>query len=331
MLTETFQYNDKLKSQFELLYQMKRIRYVEEEIARRYKEGNMRCPTHLSIGQEAVAVAVGKALRRDDLVISTHRSHAHYLGKGGNLKKMIAELYGKVTGCSRGRGGSMHLIDLSVGFEGSTAIVANSIPVGVGMALASVLKSTNQVCCIFFGDGAVEEGVFYESLNFSIIKRLPVLFVCENNLYSVYSPLNVRQPQNRKIHEMVGAIGLRAREGDGNNVEQIYSTVVDTLQSIRQGDGPQFLEFNTYRWREHCGPNYDNNIGYRTEEEFLLWKERDPILLYENRLLGNKELTFSQIDAMHKSIATEIDAAFTFAEDSPYPDPLEAFDNVYKQ
>jgi len=169
----------------ELLFQMKRIRRVEEQIAARYPEGRMRCPTHLSTGQEAVAAAVGKALRRDDLAVSGHRAHAHYLGKGGDLKAMIAEIYGKVGGCSRGRGGSMHLIDVSVGFEGSTAIVANSIPVGVGMALAAKLKKSGQVSCVFFGDGAVEEGVFYDSVNFAVVKQLPVLFLCENNLYSV--------------------------------------------------------------------------------------------------------------------------------------------------
>src|SRR3990172_8211928 len=153
---------------------MKRIRRVEEEIAARYAEWKMRCPTHLSIGQEAVAAAVGSVLQRDDFAVSGHRAHAHYLGKGGNLRAMIAELYGKATGCSRGRGGSMHLIDLAVGFEGSTAIVSNSIPVGVGLALAAKLKETGQISCVFFGDGAVEEGVFYESVNFAAVKKLPV-------------------------------------------------------------------------------------------------------------------------------------------------------------
>ncbi len=315
----------------ELLFQMKLIRGVEEQIAARYHEGKMRCPTHLSIGQEAVAAAVGKALRRDDLAVSGHRAHAHYLSKGGDLKAMIAEIYGKVAGCSRGRGGSMHLIDLSVGFEGSTAIVANLIPVGVGMALAAKLKKSSQVSCIFFGDGAVEEGVFYESVNFAVVKQLPVLFLCENNLYSVYSPLEVRQPIGRKIHEMVHAIGLRTCEGDGNDVEAVYRVTVDALVRIRRGEGPQFLEFHTYRWREHCGPNYDNDIGYRTEEEYLLWKARDPIVLYETRLLTDGSIASSEVKAMDARIAAEVDAAFGFAEALPFPDPAEAFLNVYKQ
>ena len=211
----------------------------EEEIAARYSEWKMRCPTHLSIGQEAVAAAVGKVLRRDDFAVSGHRAHAHYLGKGGNLPAMIAELYGKATGCSRGRGGSMHLIDLSVGFEGSTAIVANSIPVGVGLALAAKLKNTGQVSCIFFGDGAVEEGVFYESVNFAAVKKLPVLFLCENNLYSVYTPLHIRQPAVRKIHAMARGLGLESCDGDGNDVESVYQITADAVNRLRRASPPK--------------------------------------------------------------------------------------------
>ena len=291
----------------------------------------MRCPTHLSIGQEAIAAAVGKVLRHDDFAVSGHRAHAHYLGKGGNLPAMIAELYGKATGCSRGRGGSMHLIDLAVGFECSTAIVANSIPVGVGLALAAKLKKTGQISCIFFGDGAVEEGVFYESVNFAAVKKLSVLFLCENNLYSVYSPLHVRQPPGRKIHEMVRGLGLESCDGDGNDVEAVYRVTSDAVGRLRRGDGPQFLEFHTYRHREHCGPNFDNDIGYRGEEEFEQWKTRDPILRYETSLLGNGVLSRAVIDEMQARIATEVAAAFAFAEASPFPAAGDAFANVYAQ
>ena len=308
---------------------MKRIRHVEEEIAARYQEEKMRCPTHLSIGQEAVAVAVGKVLQRDDFAVSGHRAHAHYLGKGGNLRAMIAELYGKATGCSRGRGGSMHLIDLAAGFEGSTAIVANSIPVGVGLALAAKLKNTGQISCIFFGDGAVEEGVFYESANFAAVKKLPVLFLCENNLYSVYSPLHVRQPAGRKIHEMVRGIGLESCDGDGNDVEAVYRVTSDAVDRLRRGDGPQFLELHTYRHREHCGPNYDNDIGYRAEEEFEQWKDRDPIQRYETTLLGDGVLSRAVIHDMQTRIATEVEEAFAFAEASPFPVAGDALANVY--
>jgi len=315
----------------DLLFQMKRIRHVEEQIAARYSEWKMRCPTHLSIGQEAVAAAVGKALRQNDFAVSGHRAHAHYLGKGGNLPAMIAELYGKATGCSRGRGGSMHLIDLAAGFEGSTAIVANSIPVGVGLALAASLRKTGQISCIFFGDGAVEEGVFYESANFAAVKKLPVLFLCENNLYSVYTPLHIRQPIGRKIHEMVHGIGLNSLAGDGNDVETVFRMTTDAANRIRNGEGPQFLEFSTYRHREHCGPNFDNDIGYRSEEEFLQWKDRDPISIYEKKLLAERAITKAGIDDMQARITAEVAEAFAFAESSPFPAATDALANVYAQ
>ena len=293
---------------------MLRIRMTEEKIADRYSENRMRCPTHLSIGQEAISVGVCSNLTDKDLVLSTHRAHAHYLAKGGSLNRMIAEIYGKKTGCSRGMGGSMHLIDKEVGFMGSTAIVGNTIPVGVGLGLSIQLEHKNNVSCIFFGDGATEEGVFYESVNFAIIHNLPVLFICENNLYSVYSGLEVRQPVGRKIFEMVRAMGIDTIHGDGNDVEEVCSKTLTAKNKILKGKGPQFLEFDTYRWREHCGPNYDNDIGYREEREFLEWKKKDPI-----QSMGEKldEKTISDVKV---KINEEIDKAFNFAEDSPFPD-----------
>jgi TPP-dependent pyruvate/acetoin dehydrogenase alpha subunit len=309
---------------------MLRIRLVEEEIAKRYQEGKMRCPTHLSIGQEAVAAAIGAALRQDDFAVSTHRAHAHYIAKGGSIKAMIAEIYGKATGCSRGRGGSMHLIDLNVGFQGSTAIVGNSIPIGVGLALSIQLNRTNQIACVFIGDGSIEEGVFYESANFAAVKKLPVLFVCENNLYSVYSPLAVRQPIGRKIYEMVGAIGIEASNSYGNHVESVYQYANKAIQKIRDGNGPQFLEFETYRWLEHCGPNYDNDIGYRTQKEFEFWRKQDPLQVYKDSLLNSSDLTDTEYLNMCECMAEEINDAFSFAENSPFPEPHEAFMHLYK-
>ena len=182
---------------------MYRIRSVEEEISKRYSEGKMRCPTHLSIGQEAVPSAFSQIAKKNDFAVSSHRGHAHYLAKGGNLKSMLAEIYGKKTGCSGGKGGSMHLIDLAVNFMGTSAIVGNSIPVGVGLGMSAKIKNTKQVSFIFFGDGAIEEGIFYESINFAIVKKLPVVFICENNLYSVYSPFSVRQPKGRSIFKKI--------------------------------------------------------------------------------------------------------------------------------
>jgi pyruvate dehydrogenase E1 component alpha subunit len=290
----------------QLMFRMRRIRFVELEIARRYGEGKMRCPTHLSVGQEAVSAAVGLALRKDDHAVSGHRAHAHYLGKGGSLRAMLAEIYGKVDGCARGRGGSMHLIDESVGFMGSTAIVAGTVPVGVGLGYGMKCNATDQVSCVFHGDAVVEAGVFFESLNFAVVKQLPVLFLCENNQYSVYSHLRVRQPENRSIAKMAEGLGITAITGNGNDVAQVFDMTMDALSAIRAGGGPRFLEFSTYRWLEHCGPNYDNDIGYRSEEEFLEWKKKDPTTSYEGELIVQGIVTYEDLQRMDSDIKSEV-------------------------
>jgi len=315
----------------ELFQCMKRIRIIEETIADRYSEQKMRCPTHLSIGQEAVAAGACRALHQSDQVFGTHRSHAHYIAKGGDIKAMIAEIYGKATGCSSGKGGSMHLVDLSVGFMGSTSIVGNTIPVGVGAALANQLHRNGKVCCIFFGDASVEEGVFHESANFAVVKKLPVLFVCENNLYSVYSPMSVRQPKGREIWKLAAAYGMPSAHGDGNDALEVFDKTQTALEHIRGGDGPYFLEFATYRWREHCGPNFDNDLGYRTEEEYLSWKERDPIPLLQSQLLAQGAISQTNIEEIESAARAEVDQAFDFAENSPFPDPEEAFKGLYRE
>ena len=296
-----------------LFESMLRIRLVEESIANKYSEQKMRCPTHLSIGQEAIAVGVCANLTSQDQVLSTHRAHAHYLAKGGCLNSMMAEIYGKASGCSKGMGGSMHLIDTSVGFMGSTAIVGNTIPVAVGLALEKKLTRKKSIACVFFGDGATEEGAFYESVNFAIIHSLPILFICENNLYSVYSGLEVRQPVDRKIYKMVRAMGISAQHGNGNDVEEVARKVKQAKTMIMKSGGPQFLEFDTYRWREHCGPNFDNNIGYREESEFLKWKKKDPL---KNFYSENSQ---KYIDRKIDTISQEIDDAHQFADDSKFP------------
>jgi len=315
----------------ELLFRMKRIRLVEEAIAERYHNEKMRCPTHLSVGQEMPAAVAGMLLRKDDLAVSSHRGHAHYLAKGGDLKQMLAEIHGKASGCSRGKGGSMHLIDRSVGFVGCTAIVGSTIPVGVGLGLSIKLQRTDQVSCIFLGDGAVEEGVFYESVSFAALKKLPVLFFCENNFYSVYSHIRKRQPEGRRIHEMVEAIGVESSFYGGSDVGEFYGLAGSLIDEIRAGGGPRFIEVLTYRWREHCGPNYDNQLGYRTEEEFLTWKKRDPLTLFEKYLLAEKSIGPEDLDQMDRKIQEEIEEAFQFAEQSPFPDRQEAYKHLYQE
>jgi len=312
-----------LLSFYESMY---RIRSVEQEIAKRYSEGKMRCPTHLSVGQEAVSSAFSKVASKKDFAVSSHRGHAHYLAKGGNLKSMIAEIYGKKTGCSKGKGGSMHLIDLSVNFMGTSAIVGNSIPVGVGLGMSAKINKTKQISFIFFGDGAIEEGVFYESMNFAIVKKLPVIFVCENNLYSVYSPLSVRQPTGRSISKMVKAIGSKVLTCDGNDVFKVYKTFKKAVNETRKGNGPYFLEFSTYRWLEHCGPKFDNDIGYRTEKEFKQWKKKEPI----NRLVKKlNPKTHNNLEKIRNVVKKEILLSFKFAEKSSFPKQSEAYKGTY--
>jgi TPP-dependent pyruvate/acetoin dehydrogenase alpha subunit len=312
-----------------LFRQMHRIRAIEEAIAHRYPEGKMRCPVHLSIGQEAIPAVFAAAIRKTDFAVSTHRGHAHYLAKGGDLTAMVAEIYGKATGCAKGKGGSMHLIDLAVNFMGTSAIVGNSIPVGVGLALSAQLKKTDQISCIFLGDGAVEEGVFYESVNFAIVRNLPVLFICENNLYSVYSPLAVRQPKGRSIATMVNAMGIKVATGEGSDFESCQQIMHDAVNAVRARQGPFFLEFSTYRWREHCGHSYDNDIGYRTQEEFLDWQSRDPLLRLEKTLNDAEATVQQEVDNIKAAVSSEIEVAFAAAEVAPFPDAREAYQDVY--
>lgn len=291
-----------------------RIRMVEERIADLYAEQQMRCPVHLSIGQEGVAAGVCAALEKTDTVMSGHRAHAHYLAKGGDLKKMIAEIYGRETGCCLGRGGSMHLIDLAANFKGSTPIVGGTIPVALGLAWASKMKQEHAVSVIFLGEGTTEEGVFHESMNFAALHSLNVLFVCENNLYSVYTPMQERQ-LNRPRTGIAKANGLYTDSGDGNKALEVYIKTQKALDHIRGNKGPAFLEFSTYRWREHCGPNYDNTIGYRTEAEFEAWKKKDPLIQLEKVSKFSEEFKTS----LRSSIDAEMTEAFEFAKKSPYP------------
>ena len=303
-----------------------RIRNIELEISRRYSSNQIRCPVHLSVGQEGIAAACALVMKKLDFAVSTHRGHAHYLAKGGDLKKMIAEIYGKVTGCSKGIGGSMHLMDLNVNFMGSSAIVGNSIPVGVGLGLSAKLKKKKQISYVFFGEGATEQGVFYESINFAIIKKLPVIFICENNLYSVYSDLKYRQPKTRKIYQLVKSFGIQTYKCNGNNVLDSYNTLVKARKFLLKKEQPVFIEFSTYRWLEHCGPNYDNDLKYRSEKEFNFWKKKDPIKKLKRYLKKN----FSHEKA-EKTINNEINNAFKFALRSKFPSKISEADVYAKK
>jgi len=302
-----------------------RIRLVESRIADKYSEGNMRCPVHLSIGQEIPSAIFQQIVKFGDTAISTHRAHAHYLAMGGDLPRMIAEIYGKVTGCSKGRGGSMHLIDLTKGFLGSSAIVGNSIPVGVGVGYAKKLNEDLSVSFIFLGDGATEEGSFFESANFAAVHKLPVVFVLENNLYSVYTGLGHRQPENRSVTGLATAIGLKCESVEDSDFNGTHSKMTSLTQYAREGNGPSLIEVKTYRKLEHCGPNDDDHLGYRPSHELAKYKNIDQIGNLEKLLT----LTSEEINDIVANIQSEIDEAFDFAESSQFPTYAEAIGGVY--
>jgi len=307
---------------------MLRIRMIEEGIADRYADQEMRCPVHLSIGQEASAVGVCHALMHTDRVFSTHRCHAHYLAMDGNLNAMLAEIYGKAAGCIGGRGGSMHLSDPAKGLIASVPIVASSIPLAVGTALSDQIDGNKNISVTFFGDASVEEGVFHESANFASLRKLPVLFVCENNLYSVYTPLKDRQP-SRPLTELARAHGMNSMHADGNDVVAVFKAAHEAVERARRGDGPTFLLLDTYRFREHCGPEFDNHIGYRTEAEYEAWHIQCPIKKSRENLQSQKILLPSHEDEMVAVFKREIDNAFEFAKKAPLPEPSWASDHVY--
>lgn len=305
-----------------LFRDMLRNRRIEEEIARRYADQEMRCPVHLSIGQEGISAGVCLALRRDDRVVSTHRAHAHYLSKGGDLKRMLAEFHGKETGCCGGRGGSMHIFDDDAGMLLSLPIVASGIPIAVGAALAMRQQGSDAVAVAFVGDAAVEEGVFHEAANFAALRKLPIIFVCENNLFSVYTRLDERQP-NVPLQRLGTAHGMLSETADGNDAALVHEITARAVVRARAGEGPSFLVFDTYRWLEHCGPNYDNDIGYRTEAEFQDWKRRDPVAILRDRLVAAGGLDGPTEERMRREIDAEIGEAFRFALESPLPQPGE--------
>jgi TPP-dependent pyruvate/acetoin dehydrogenase alpha subunit len=312
-----------------LYREMLRIRVVEEQIAARYSEQEMRCPVHLSVGQEAVAAGVSVALAPRDYAMSTHRAHAHYLAKGGSLGAMLGELYGRVTGCCQGKGGSMHLIDVAAGFLGAVPIVGSTLPIAVGAAFGCKLKGEDRVTVAYFGEGATEEGVFHEAVNYAALHKLAVVFVCENNFFSVYSPLSVRQPEGRGVTDLARGHGIEAWSDDGNDAVAVYQRTKTAVDKARAGGGPTFLEFVTYRWREHCGPNFDNDIGYRAPTEYEEWKTKDPLPRLAARLLKEGVCSQADLDQMTRAMESEADGAFAVAKSSPFPGEDKLWEHLH--
>jgi TPP-dependent pyruvate/acetoin dehydrogenase alpha subunit len=307
---------------------MLRIRRFEEKIVSVYCDQDMKTPVHLYIGQEAVAAGVCANLRKEDYIFSTHRSHGHYLAKGGDIKRLMAELYGRNTGCSRGKGGSMHVVDPAVGVCGSTAIVGGNIPLSVGAALAYAIQKRKQVAVSFFGDGAVDEGVFHEGLNFAALKNLPVVFVCENNFYATHSHQSKRQPHDH-IHKLARSYLMPGVRVDGNDVLKVFRTAHQAVGRARTGRGPTLIECRTYRWKGHVGPDCDIKLGYRKQEELDWWVKRCPVRRFEKRLVREGVVKKAEIDRITREIDREVHDAYLFGKRSPHPGVNELLEDVW--
>jgi TPP-dependent pyruvate/acetoin dehydrogenase alpha subunit len=301
-----------------LYHDMLRIRKVQLRIESLYPLDEMKTPIHLCIGQEAVAVGVCAQLNKDDYISSSHRGHGHYLAKGGDLKALLAELYCRETGCSKGRGGSMHLVDTSVGHMGSSSIVGGGIPIGTGLALAIRMRRENRISVVFFGDGAADEGVLYESINFAMLKKLPVVYIYENNQFSVCSPVTSRQVGEVIFHSTPPEY-LYTRVVDGNSVLEVYAAAKEAINRSRGGHGPSFIECKTYRVRGHAGAGSDAKLGYRSAEEIAFWEEKCPVATFLSKLRQEGVITEEEVAGMEKEIEQEIDEAFRFAQESPLP------------
>jgi pyruvate dehydrogenase E1 component alpha subunit len=295
--------------------------------------GEIKCPVHLYSGEEAVATGVCSNLNQTDYIFGNHRSHGHYLAKGGDMGQMISEIYGKASGCSRGRGGSMHLIDPENGVLGIVPIVAGTISLALGAALASKIRGDKRVTVSFFGDGATGEGVLYESLNFAALKKLPVIFACENNLYSTHLPIKEIRV-NENISESAIPFGITSFRVDGNNVLDVYEVSKKAIELCRKGQGPCFIEFLTYRLRGHVGPD-DNIQGAHTDirpkEEVEQWQDKDPVVNFKKYLIDENICSESELAKLYLSVRKEVDVASLFAQNSTYPKPSELLKYVYKE
>jgi len=316
-----------------LYREMVRIRACEESLVEPILSREIRCPVHLCTGQEAVAAGVCAALEKKDYIFGNHRSHGHYLAKGGGMREMVAEVYCRETGCSRGRGGSMHLIDPSIGMMGSAPIVAGTIPLALGAALAASIRNDGRVAVSFFGDGATGEGVLCESLNFAALKKLPILFVCENNFYSTHLPIDEIRV-SRRIYELGIPFGEQSHRVDGNDVLEVHRAARKAVDLCRKGKGPVFLECLTYRMHGHVGPD-DNIQGTHTDirppAEIEKWRKKDPIRKLERHILKKRVASKSELKEIQVQAEKEVLDAHDFARSSAFPKGEELNLYVYKE
>jgi len=303
----------------EFLWKMLLIRQTELKIEELYHFDEMKTPVHLNLGQEAVAAGVCMHLSREDAIFSNHRSHGHYLAKGGSLKELIAELYCRETGCSKGRGGSMHVIAKDVGHWGSSSIVAGSTPHAVGAALAFQMQKKAAVAVSFLGDGACEQGIFFESMNWAALKKVPVLFVIENNFYAVNSHISVREA-NEFLYKRARAFDIQSQRVDGMNPLDVYASADAALKHVRSGRGPFVLEYVLQRWRMHVGPGDPNAALYREPEELEDGYRRDPVKEFIEHAVRVGLLKEKNIAQIRAQVDAEVADAFAFAQHSPLPD-----------
>jgi len=308
----------------ELYRKMYLIRISEEKIRELYSEDEMKTPMHMSMGSEAINVGVCQALNKDDQVFGTYRSHALYLAKTENIYNFFAEMYGKDTALLKGKGGSMHLCDPQKGFMGTSAIVASSISVAVGVAFANKIKGNGKVVAVFFGDGAVDEGVFWESMNVASLMQIPVIFVCEDNGLAVHTCAKERRGYD-SITRIVEKFNCRVLESDSTDVGEIYNLVSKAVAGVRKKPEPYFMNFKYYRYLEHVGINHDFDAGYRSREEFEKWFKKDPVLLQRLKLLNNS-VQEGMIRKIESETSEEIELAIRNAKNAA----LSGRDELYK-
>lgn len=313
-----------------LLRTMVLIRRFEEKIIEVYPLQDMKTPVHLYIGEEAIAAGVCAHLKKEDYIFTTHRSHGHCLAKGSGPEMLYAEFYGRTTGCSKGKGGSMHPVDPENGILGTTAIVGGGIPLAVGAALASKMKKDGKISVTFFGDGASEEGTFHESLNFAALKQLPVVFICENNFYATTSPLSQRQP-HENIATKAEGYGIPGIRIDGNNVLHVYEAAKEAVRRARDGKGPSLIECKTYRWKGHVGPDCDHEKGCRPMEDLSKWMGRCPVEMFKAFMIKNNFITESQYISLVDEIDTEMNRSIKAARQGAMPGKEELLKDVYHE
>lgn len=308
---------------------MVRIRFFEEAAGRLFEANKMPGFIHLYVGQEAVASGVSVALRDDDQISSTHRGHGHLVAKGGDLKKMMAELMGKATGYCNGKGGSMHICDLELNMLGANGIVGGGVPIAVGAGFANKYRGNDTVSVVFFGDGSTNIGAFHEAANMAAALKLPVLFVCENNEYAEYTPRE-KSMAIKDVVERAAAYGMPGKIVDGMDAIAVYEATAQMLETVRAGEGPSFLECKTYRYYNHHGIQ-TLGMKYRSDDEVEEWKGRDAIDALQRVMVADGVATEDEIDAIRASVQAEVDAAVEFADNSPMPDPEELLKNVYTE